>query len=336
MAALSPSDQEPAAADGAHHAFILVPGFSLMAFSSAIEALRAANLTAGRRLYRWSLWSESGGAVPSSGEIPVPTEAVPTEAQADSGRITGDLPAVGVLCGGDRTHTLTAPRMVAWLRALAQRGRTVGSISDGAFLLARAGLFDGHRSTIHWQCFDAYRERFPHLDARITLYEIDGKRFSCAGGTAALDLFLHLIAEEHGRSLAFAVAENYVRETIREEAAPQRLSPAFRYGARDGRLGRVILLMQETLERPLTIAALAEQAGTSAKAVDRLFQRHVGVSPHAFYLGLRVQRAAHLLRQTELSVEEIAYASGFASSSHLARHFRQRMGVSPLHYKNGT
>ena len=315
----------PASASAVHYGFVLVPGFSLLAFSSALEALRAANLVARQPLYRWSLWSERGGAVVSSSQIPLPTRAI-ADAEPDS-------PAVVVQCGGDRSHNLDVPRLIAWLRALAQQGRMVGSISDGAYLLAKAGLFDGCRSTIHWQCFDAYRERFPRLDARISLYEIDGRRFSCAGGTASLDLFLRLIARDHGKKLAFQVAENYVLNTIREDSAPQRLSPGFRYGARDKRLGKILLLMQENLERPLSIATLSERAGTNEKAATRLFERHVGETPHRYYLRLRIERAANLLRQSELQVEEVAFACGFSSSSHLSRHFRPLMGATPKAYK---
>ena len=166
------------------------------------------------------------------------------------------------------------------------------------------GLFAGCRSTIHWKCLAAYRELHPDLDVRASIYEIDGQRFSCAGGTAALYLFLRLVALDHGASLAAAVAENLITHDIRPAEDAQRTELVWLHGRRDVRLASAIMLMEENVERCLSVTEIAQRSGTALRQLERLFADHIGVGPSDYYWQLRVQRAARLLRQTPLRVEE--------------------------------
>ncbi|MCY3701661.1 MAG: GlxA family transcriptional regulator [Rhodospirillales bacterium] len=314
--------------------FVLVPGFSLLSLSCAVDALRAANLVLGRTVYAWRLSADfdhlaSGDGVPSSSDIRL--SAVPLAARTSSDT-PPDLLAV---VGGERSHHYDSEALAVSLKRAAARGARVGSISDGAFPVAANGLFDGYRSTIHWKCLDAYRERFPDLDIRTSIYEIDRDRFSCAGGTTSLDLMLTFVMEAHGARTASLVAENYAHDRIREAAQEQHVTAAIRMAGRNQHVAEAALLMEQHLEDPLSVDRIARAAGISPRQLTRLFRSQLGRSPGQFYLDLRVDRAASLLRQTSMSISEIAVGCGFQSASHLGRFLKRRHGATPGQWRRG-
>ena len=296
--------------------FILVPGFSLMSYTAAVEPLRAANQLAGRSLYRW--WHAGPGAGPvvaSNGVAILPDRA-----------IEGDLSAERVfVCAGGNPSDYADRALFAALRRLASRGVAIGGISGGPYLLAQAGLLAGRRCTLHAEHVPAFRERFPDAIVTGSLFEAAGDRITCAGGIAALDLMLHLIGREHGPSLAAAVSEWFVHTQIRDGVAPQRMALALRSGVSDARALRVIAAMEANLERPLPRAALAAIAHVSVRQLERLFRQGLGRGVQAHYRALRLERARRLGRESDLSAAEIAVATGFASARALAR--ARRAGV---------
>ena len=318
--------------------FFLVPGFSLLALSCAVDALRASNLVLGRRAYEWRLTADpgdlrdprSGDGVPSSSHIRLPAAPL---ADGSASAAESDLIAV---VGGERSHTYKSAALGAALTRAARRGARIGSISDGAFPVAAAGLFDGYRSTIHWKCLDAYRERFPDLDIRTSIFEIDRSRFSCAGGTTSLDLMLTFVMAAHGAETASLVAENYVHDRIREAAQEQHVTAAIRMADRNPHLAEAILLMERHLENPWSVDRIADASGLSARQLTRLFRSRLRQPPGRFYLDLRIDRAASLLRQTGMSVSEIAVACGFQSASHLGRHLKRRYGATPGQWRRAA
>ena len=307
--------------------FVLVPGFSLVALSCAVEVLRAARLEAPDVGFGWRLLSADGpaGVVASSSGIALETTAWSDAARAD---------AIAI-CGGERTHHFRHAELEGRLREAARRGTMVGALSDGAFLVAETGLFDRARSTIHWKCQSAYRERHPGLDVRASILEIDGARFSCAGGTASLDLMLRLVARTLGIEAAGRIADNYVHDRMRGEDQMQHEASGFRFAGRSEAMVSALTAMEGNMETPLPIARVAAHAGTNPRQLDRLFRRHLGTSPSAHYRDIRLVRASGLLRQSDLSISEIAVSCGFTSPSHLARHFRARYGARPSEYRRG-
>lgn len=300
--------------------FLLVPGFTLMAFTSATEALRLANLLSGRELYRPVLVSRDGIAEASSAGIAVAADLSIGRAQA--------LPTV-IVCGGIGGHLYADPAVLAWLRRLAAGGATVGSLCTGSHVLARAGLLEGYRCTIHWENLAGFAQAFPRLDATGTLFTIDRKRFTCAGGTAALDLMLSRIGERHGPALAGAIAEQLLHDRIRAGDAAQRAAVLPDSRVDSAELAAALLAMRGTLEAPLPISAIALRAGASRRRLERLFQRSFGCSPARHYLRLRLQRAQQLLAQTALSVTDVSLSCGFASPGHFSRSYRAVFGVTP-------
>ncbi len=306
-----------------HFVFLLIPGFSLVALSCAVDALRAANVESGETLFQWTMVAENVGEVASSSGISISCIEIIEDRSID----------VLVVCGGERSHLFASSAVDSWLKICGRRHMMIGSISDGAYVVAAAGLFNAHRSTIHWKCQSPYRERFPDLDVRTSIMEIDRNRFSCAGGTASLDLMLHFIAHEKDNEFVGRIADNYFHDVVRNEEQLQPMTSRYRFAARNRTVSDALLIMDAELEAPSPISNIAKRLHVSHRQLDRLFKRYLETSPGQYYRGMRLARAAGLLRQTELSTGEIALGCGFQSSSHLSGHFKSHFGVTPHQYR---
>lgn len=307
-------------------AFLLVPGFSLVALSCAIDVLRAANVESESKHFDWALLSEDGNSVASSSGIELSCQAI--------GTATGHE-AVAV-CGGERSHLFNSNTVHSWLRSEARHGRMIGALSDGAYVVAAAGLFKKVRSTIHWKCQGGYRERYPELDVRTSILEVDGNRFSCAGGTASLDLMLRFVSEQLGPEVVGRIADNYFHDVIRGDNQVQHMTSAFRFAARNKTLSDALLIMESELENPVPLHDLADQLRVSHRQLARLFRRFLDTSPSLHYREMRLARASALLKQTGMSITEISLGCGFQSASQLSRHFKTRYGETPReHRKTG-
>lgn len=300
--------------------FLLVPGFALMSYAAAVEPLRAANLISGHDLYRW--WHASPGGEPvtaSNGVAIIPDVNVGTKRDAD----------IMFVCAGGNPATFNDKAVFAWLRQLARRGVTVGGISGGPYIVARAGLLDGRRVTLHWEHQPAFSEEFPEIAVAPSLFEIDGNRITCSGGISALDMMVALIEHDHGRPLAAAVGDWFLHTHIREGMGPQRMNLRFRFGVADEKLLRVLQRMEDNIEAPQAREDLARLAGVSVRQLERLFKRHLGRGVHRQYSSMRLERARQLLRETALPVLDVAIATGFSSSSQFSRAYARAFGEAP-------
>ncbi len=300
--------------------FLLVDGLSMMSLASAIEPLRSLNRLLDREAWRWRLASLDGSVVAASNGIPLPTE--PSE-QALAG---ADYLFV---CGGLRIQSIDERRYLAILRRAARAGIAVGSLSTGTYLLARAGLLDGYRCTIHWENRPAFQEEFPDLVCTDKIYEIDRDRLTCSGGTAAMDLMLHLIIERHGGDLARRVANQFHHDRIRDDHDNQSGGRLERLANLPPPVRTALRLMQRHTEATISIAQIAEKTGMSARQIERLFLRYLEMSPARYYLSLRIDRARELLLYSDRPILEVAVATGFTSTSHFAHWFKRLQGVRP-------
>ena len=303
-----------------HIGFLLLPGFALMSYASAVEPLRAANVLAGRKIYDWSNLTMDGLPVKASGGVQI-TPDLTLEA-------AGGLNMI-LVCAGGNPATFDHKPTFARLRALAASGAAIGGVSGGAYILARAGLLEKRRCTIHWEHIPALVEEFPDLQLERTLYVFDRDRLTCAGGFAAFDMMVALIARRHGDDLAMAVSEWFLRTQSRKGEESQRVSLRERYRVANARVLRVLALMEEHIETPLSREALATAAGVTLRQLERLYARHLRESLAQHYLGIRLERAKKLLQQTSLSIVEVAIACGFVASGHFSRVYRLRFGHSP-------
>ena len=300
-------------------AFLLVPQFSMMAFSSALEPLRSANRMGERQLFEWQLISVDGQPVTASNGISIAVhESLVRLSKIDMLVVcTGMEPRVGV------------EKIRHHLRRLARHGAMVGAISSGSFILAEAGLLNNRRCTVHWEYEDLFRSEYPTLKVTQDLYVVDRDVFTCSGGTAALDMMLHFIGEVYGSPLALSVAEQFIHPHIRVQEDQQRLEKHTRYGIASQKLVQAIGLMEEAIDDPLDMTDIARKVGVSSRQVERLFRDQMRTSPRAFYLQLRLAKARTLLRQTLSSVRSVGLECGFQSTSHFCHAYKRVFGTAP-------
>src|SRR3954454_10634835 len=215
---------------------LLVPEFPMMAFAAAIEPLRAANRLTGERRFEWQLFSRDGAPVRASNGIDIAVHGA-----------AGDERPLDLLvaCAGTRDAGAGDDAVLGWLRALARRGTALGGLSLGAYVLAHGGLLDGRRCALHWESLDAFADRFPRIRPSTDIFVIDGNRYTCAGGTSALDMMLQVIAERDGRDLANAVSEQFIHSRIRGTRDPQRMDIRARLGVANEKLIAAVGLMED-------------------------------------------------------------------------------------------
>ncbi|MGM0534838.1 MAG: GlxA family transcriptional regulator [Pseudomonadota bacterium] len=300
--------------------FLLLPRFSMMAFFSAVEPLRIANRITQRPLFDWTLISEDGAPVTASNGMTLLVD-----------RAIGEVhhcPSLAVCSGFGPEDSLSRP-LLAWLHRLDRAGCVLGGLDTGGFLLAEAGLLEGERVTLHWESLPAFQERFPGIETSDELYELGPRRFSCAGGTAAMDMALAVISRRHGSRLAIDVSEQLIHERIRTRSDQQRMSVARRLGVHNRRLVEAVSLMEHHQQVPLSLAEVAGRSGVSPRQLQRLFAQYLGTSPRAWYLSLRLERARHLLAETDRDILSVGLACGFGSSSSFSRAFKAHYGLSP-------
>jgi transcriptional regulator GlxA family with amidase domain len=299
-------------------ALYLVPEFPMMAFASAIEPLRAANRLSGRKLFGWTLYSRDGRPVRASNGIEIAVQG----SLEDRPRA-----ALVLVCAG--TTELDDARLPRWLRDAARRGVSIGGISLGAYALAEAGLLDGRRCAVHWESFAAFAENYPRVHATTDIFVVDDHRYTCSGGTGALDMMLHVIASRHDRQLAHDVSEQFIHPRIRSADDKQRMALQTRLGVANQRLLDAVAMMEEALDEPRDVRDIAAAVGLSPRQLERLFARYLHANPSRYYLELRLAQARHLLSQTTRPILDIAIACGFASASHFSRCYRMLYAKKP-------
>lgn len=305
--------------------FLLLPQFSMMGFVSAIEPLRVASRFCADA-YRWKILSVTGEPVVASNAMSLNADGpVCDPAQVDM---------VMVVAGFEPLATFT-PVLANWLRAVRQRGAVVGAVDTGVFALAEAGVTGPGPVTLHWEAQAAFSERYPAVKVTQELFEIGDACITCAGGTAAIDMMLALIATRHGHALAAQVSEQFVLGRIRSPSDHQRLEIAARYRVHNRKIIQAIRLMQEHIEDPLRSDDLAQVVGVTRRQLERLFAAHLGKSPRDFYSGLRLERARGLLKQSDMGVIDVGIACGFGSPSHFSRSYRALFGCSPKEDRAG-
>ena len=300
--------------------FVLVNAFSHLAFSCAVEPLRIANLIAGKELYRWRFASEnSQTATCSNGAVMLVHQGLIPAGQNDQVFI---LSGIGV-------QQQVTPALLNYIRRERARGTRLGALCSGAYILAKAGLLNGQRAAIHWEFHDSFMEEFPDVALCRSVFVAGERHITASGGTATADLMLHLIEERHGLELSIAVGDQMVYNAVRDGGAEQKVSFQARHGMRNEHLQRAIEMMNDSIEEPLSPAAIAEELGISTRQLERLFSRHLNCSPKKYFVDLRLSKARRLLVQTERSITDISLACGFSSPSHFARSFRTHYGILP-------
>jgi transcriptional regulator GlxA family with amidase domain len=219
--------------------------------------------------------------------------------------------------------------IIQWLRRLAGDRVAVGGIDTGSYFMARAGLLDGYRCTIHWEDMDALLDRFPRLVLSPKLFEVDRDRLSCSGGIAALDMMIYLIGlGPGGRKLAAAVSELLVSEH-RGPDERQRIPLRNMIRSSNPKLLEAVTLMESNVEDPLSVRELAMHVGVSLRQLERMFHDYLQCTPTSYYVELRLRRARQLLTRSDKPIADIAMACGFVSLAHFTNRYSTYFGISP-------
>lgn len=315
--------RSPVVAQGAppkRFVFLLLDHFTMLSFAGAVEPLRIANRVAGREVYSWKLAGEGGEYATCSNGAAF---------KLDMGLEELDRDDILLVCGGIDVQQATTKPVVSWLRREARRGVILGGLCTASYSLAKAGLLDGKKATIHWENQDGFLEEFEEVKLTKSVFVIDGNRMSTAGGTSSIDLMLKIIADDHGEDFANTVADQLIYSAIRTDQDTQRLSIPTRIGVRHPKLSQVIQMMEQAIEEPISPSELADDVGMSTRQLERLFRRYLNRSPKRYYMELRLQKARNLLMQTDMSVINVALACGFASPSHFSKCYRAHYSTTP-------
>jgi len=300
--------------------FLVVPHFSLIGLGSAVDPLRLANQVAARALYAYVTLSEDGGPVRSSDGIRIiPDHSIASAPALDAVLVIGPnpIPKRGV------------DPVVRWLRRLAHAGIALGGVDTGSYFLARAGLLNGYRCTIHWEDMDELLGRFPRLIVSPKLFEVDRDRCSSSGGIAAVDMMIHLIGLGAGSNrLAARVSELLICEH-RGPDERQRVPLRSLLGPGNPKLLEAVTLMECNIEEPFSMGELAKLLLISPRQMERMFHDHLHCTPTRHYLQVRLAHAQQLLRRTDRSISSIAAACGFRSLPHFTSRYKTLFGVPP-------
>jgi len=304
--------------------FLLVPRFTLVAFAGFVDALRLAADEGDRsrqQLCRWAILGDEDAAVASScGASVRPTAPMESPEDYDYLVVVG-----GLLHGGQKI-----PRsLTSFLRDAAACGVKLVGLCTGSFVLARAGLLDGHVACVSWFHREEFVAEFP--DCRVIsnqMFVVDRDRLTCAGGTSVVHLAAYLIENAIGR----ASAVKALRIMIEEQPMPSRtLQPEAVLSERssDSVVHKAMLLLEQQLQSPTPIEQLCQPLGIGRRQLERRFQRDIGLSPAEYRQKLRLERGRWLLQNTDLEVTAVALECGFQDGAHFARVVRRSFGVSP-------
>lgn len=303
-----------------HYAFLTLENYSMIALANAVEPLRMANLVTGQTAYEWSIVTLKGQpAIASNGLYMMPTRSLERLGRTD----------ILFVCGGIDIGAGVTPAIITALRRIASRRIALGGLCTGGYALAKAGLLENYRATIHWENLSSLREEFPRVRIQDQLFSIDRDRFTCSGGVAPLDMMLTLVTEKWGVITSQRISEQFILDRMRDDRDRQYVPLKAQLGVSHPALIAVAQLMDEHIEDPLSLDQIAVAVGVSRRQIERLFKRHLGAAPKQYYLHTRLKRSRELLLQTSLSVMDVSMACGFRSPHHFSKCYRTYFARSP-------
>jgi transcriptional regulator GlxA family with amidase domain len=299
-------------------AVLVLPQASILEVASVLDPMRAANRHLGREAFTWRVVSPDGGAVPLTCGLELPSSGGLEAARGAQ--------ALCIIAGFRQAEVATA-RLVHDLRRMAPRATAVIGIDAGPWVMARAGLLDGRRATVHWEDLEDLAAAHPGVEVVPDRYVIDGNRITAGGAAPASDLMLHIIAARHGQALALQVANSFLT-TARLGSEPQigAMAPAM---AADPRVLAAINRIEARIESPEAVAATARAVGVSLRRLETLFRADLGLTPGAYGAEARLQAARRLVADTRHPLRDVALRTGFSAQSALSRAFHRRFGQSP-------
>ncbi len=305
--------------------FILARRFTLCAFANFVDVLRLAADEGDRSrhiLCDWKILSSGSAAIPSSSGIAIqPDEPLGDPTRFDYIVVVGGL--VDEIDGFDSEYA-------AYLRRAAALGVPLVGVCTGAFLLHSAGVLHGYKCCVSWFHHRDFLEQFDGLDpVSDQIFIVDRDRLTCSGGASSAHLAAYLVDKHVGRAQASKSLHIMI---IDEALTGEKAQPGamLDYRTDDPIVLRALLITQQNIETPLSVADIAQRMGKSKRQLERRFKSALGISPQVAFMDIRLSLARHMLESSGKSITMIAVECGFCDSSHMSRMFRRRFGCSPL------
>ncbi len=213
-----------------------------------------------------------------------------------------------------------------------RQGKRILSFCSGAFLLAELGILNGKKATTHWKYAEIFQDRFPEVEyVPDVLYQYDGTLGCSAGSSAGIDLGLEVIRDDFGYQIANRVARRLVVSAHRKGGQTQYAEAPVQKDP--GQFAKALDWALQNLHRPIEISSLAQKAHMSRRTFDRKFRSDLNITPKDWLVDQRLNRAKNLLENKDFTVERIAEMAGFVTAMTMRHHFRKKLGISPLKYR---
>ncbi|WOD17088.1 GlxA family transcriptional regulator [Paraburkholderia kirstenboschensis] len=306
---------------------VLLPNFTLTAFSGFVDLLRLAgdegDLSRPVRC-AWSILGESLIPVRASCGIQV----TPWTTFEEAGRLDYVVVVGGLLHSGSSASRAT----LQFIRDSSETSATLVGMCTGAFALMQAEVMTGYRLCVSWFHYWDFIERFPQADERNLvadrLFVIDRRRITCSGGRASIDVAAAILLRHFDATIVRKALRILLVDDADKGNAPQPAPPGLRPSTHP-KVKRAILLIEQHIGQPLSLGELAHRLEMSVRQLERLFNGEMDTTPLTYGRQLRLRTAAWLLTSSDRTVTEIASSCGFSDASHLGREFKKQYGEAP-------
>ncbi len=308
---------------------LILPDCSMMSVACTLDPMRAANRLAPTPVFQWHIQTLDGHAVEMTCGLPI-------AAQSAFGEKTGTTIAdnrILIIIAGFDSDQHAQKDTVARLARLASNFDFVGGIEAGSWLMARAGLLNGHKATTHWEDLEDFAAAYPQIEVIPDRFVVDRRCFTTGGASPTFDFMLHLIRKRHGAAFAMEVASVFIYDQTYPSTQPQPLVSLGRLQVMEPRVAAAIRIMEDHLDEPVSPQEIAQLLQISVRLLEVLFKSTLQFSPGRYYRYLRLQAARRLIMDTRLSVLEIALRTGFGSTSAFSRAFKKQFGHSPDNWR---
>jgi transcriptional regulator GlxA family with amidase domain len=311
----------------------LVPGFSQLSVSAFVEPLHIANMLIGEEAFKWRMIGETTASLQSSsGFTTVPSGTYDSESKRISrGESRGEL----LIFSGEGIQAQISQSMLRLVRACVRARVPIAAVGSASFVLAQAGLLRGAKCTVHWPLIPALAEKFSELEVENAIFVMNGRVSTCAGELASFDLSIDLISRRVGDEVARKVCALLLADKWRKGEHYQSAPASLINRPFCKSLAKTIVLMESAIENKMSINLIARRSNLSRRQIERLFRKHLNTTPRRYQSDLRLDRAADLVKNTDMTLTEIALKCGFETQSHFAKCFRERFKLSASTMRQG-
>ena len=287
-----------------------------------IEPLRASNEISDTKSFEWKLFSENADKVEASANVAFETDGKIEEIEKLDALILLSPPNADFINS----------RSVGVIRRLERHGCTIGAVSGGVFLLAKAKVRPNIRYSVHWCYAAAFTNQFPNSISSEQVIETDRNIMTASGAAAAFDLALLLIRSRLGSSVAAEVACWFQHPIMRNQDVKQVIPSLNELEGLEEMpelAQKAISLVNQKINYPLQVSDIADEIGITSRHLSRIFKEATGESPRQYFRKLRVNAARQMILYTNEKIGEIALSVGFSSASILRSHYIDLFSLSP-------